>query len=420
MLIVSMLFVGVQSISADESKALSTSRFVEISYKNNEGLTVHPCSGKKALFGQTYVSIAIDKLTLNKDDNIVQRMVNRERRVFPMANLKAEYKSQNLSISKVGKPVALYGSNSNVDMGIEWIMVDRIPWVVKNASFEIRLGYLANSTNEAIVEAFNGITTAIPEYTLSTSLITGFAITSAIDKLLFASDRSIDLLRANRDLPLLAGQLCEGYYAIFSAENNSAYEKYYDGSVLWTGSDLQYKGKPINDVSYAVISVKVSDRYYPNTAAAFNDTSRPWTNKYRDVLTSLYDLIWVGEPDEVQDKEKSIRNNLIEARTLLNADLDLTQQEKKEIHEYAQNEAIVALNAVKTRLASNNKVTMASTQDAIQAALSNKSSLLDEMTVTNARKILANPTGNIPPISSDLGVKLNTSIKSLEKAIQFQ
>ena len=405
---------------ADEQKALSTSRFVEVSYKDNNGAVLRTCGGKKAAFGQSYVSIGVDKLTVNKSDGFIKRIVNSDRRVFSAVNLKANYKAQALSISKVGKPVSLSGADSSVDMGVEWGMLDRIPWVLKDANFEIKLGYAANSTSDAIVSAFNGITSAIPDYTISSSLATGFAITNAIDKLLFAPDRAVDLLRANRDLPLLAGQLCEGYYATFSAENNSAYEKYYDGSVIWTGSDLEYKGKPINDVSYAVIGVKISDRYYPAPSAAFNDSSRGWTGKYRDVLSSLNDLTWASNPTEITEKEKNIRSSLLEAQTLLGSDLDLTQQEKQEIHVYAQNEAINALNIVKLRLTAANLVTKKSTEVAIESALNSKSILVSETSTSNARKIFSNPTSNIPTISKDLGKTLSTSIKNIESVIQLK
>jgi hypothetical protein len=414
-----MLYVPLYSL-AQETRALSTSRFVEISFKDGKGAIVKPCGGKKASFAQSYVSIGVEKLTVNKHDSLLQRIVSSDRRVFSAANLKANYKSQELSISKVGKPVSLSGADSSVDMGVEWGMVDRIPWVLQKASFEIKLGYAADSISDAIVSAFNGITSAIPGYTLSSSLATGFAITNAIDKLLFAPDRAIDLLRANRELPLLAGQLCEGFYATFSAENNSAYEKYYDGFVTWTGSDLEYRGKPINDVSYAVISVKVSDRYYPVPSAAFNDTSRGWTGKYRDVLSSLLDLIWVSSVGEIADKEKTIRSSLLEALTLLGSDLDLTQQEKSEIHAYAQNEAINALKDVKGRLTADNKITKASTEAAIASALNRQSGLVSEASASNARRILADPASNLPPMSGDLGARLSSSIKNLESVIQLR
>lgn len=422
LLLIAAMYVSVTSSAwADEQKALSTSGLIELSYKDDKGTTVKTCAGKKAAFGQTYVSIGVEKLTVNKSDGIIARIVNSDRQVFSAANLKASYKSQTLSVSKVGKPVALSGATSSVDLGVQWGLLDRIPWILRDASLEIRVGYGANSSVEGIVDAFNGITSAIPGYSISTSLATGFAITNAIDKLLFASDRTINLLRANRDLPLLAGQLCEGYYATFSAENSSSYEKYYKGSVVWTGNDLEYNGAPIHDVSYSVVSVKISDRFYPSAKDSFNDSSRGWTGKYRDVLSSLTDLTWISTSEEIAEKEKSIRSNLLEARTLLGSDLDITQQEKQEIHEYAQNEAIKQLKIVKeTRLGIGNKVTKESTAAAVASVLSRNSSLVDSIAMRTAQRILENPTGNLPDIPPNVARQLGSSVRNIETAIRLQ
>jgi hypothetical protein len=413
------LAFGIGIAHSDENKSLSTSGFIEVEYFNDTGAKVKTCSQKKAAFAQSYVSIGINKLTVNKDDSLLKRIFDSDRHAFGASNLKATYQGQPLSISRVGPPIILSGGDSSVDMGVEWGMLDRIPWVLKNANIEIKLGYAANSTTKAIIDAFSGITSTIPDYTISTSLATGFAITTAIDNLLFGSGRAIDLLHAERDLPLLAGQLCEGHYAIFSAENNLIYEKYYHGKVVWTGKDLEFNDKPIDDVSYAVVGVKVSDRYYSNVKNSLNDNSRAWSGKYREVQTSLFDLIWVSNTNELDAKRKSIRSNLLAARTLLTADINLIQEEKQEIHLYVLSDFKNRLDIAENRINSKNKITKASTAAALLSGLNSESVVLDSVSATMAERILLDSDNNLPSIKSNLAPAYLNAISEIRNVISI-
>lgn len=402
---------------AQERRSLSTSRFVEVSYKGPDGNMIQPCGAKKATYCQSYVSIGVTKLTVNKHGSWIGTIFNTNRCAFGEAKLTANYNSQTLSICKVGKPIVLRGSVSSVDLGVEWAMLDRVPWVLKNSSIEIRVGHTEDSTITALIDAFSSITSSIPEYKLSSSLAIGFAITSAVDKLLFEGDRTIDLLNAQRDLPLLAGRLCEGYYAIFAAENNSTYEKYYRGNVAWTGNDLEFNGNPIDDVTYAVVAVDVSDRYYPSAKDSINDTTKLWSKKYREVLTSLFDLVWVSTIDEINEKETDIKINLIRALTLLDADVDLIQEEKQEIHEYVLQEARNKLEMLRKRIDNQNNVTTASTEEAIMSAINTNTNFVDSTSVNIASDILLNPKKNIPKFDKNLSINYNKALNSIGKVI---
>lgn len=408
------------AIAAPETNALATSGFIGLSYSDDQGKLVNTCSGKKASFAQNYVSIGIEQLTVNKSDNLITRIVNRNRSVFSAADITGTYNSQKISVSKVGKPVALSGAESIVDMGVQWGMLDRAPWVLKDAGFNIRLGYSADSTTDAIVQAFNGITAGIPAYSVSTSVSAGIAITQAVDKLLFAPDRTVDLLRAHRDLPLMAGQLCEGYYAVFSAENKITYQKYQNGSVAWTGNILSHQNNPINDVTYAIISVKVSDRFYPNTEASFNDRTKAWASKYSDVISNLWQLGFTASEAETDSLEKQIQTSLNDARTLLMADQDLILNEKKEIHGYAMKEASDTLASVKKRFDSSKKITQASTESVVNLLANKISPLINPATQASAELILNDPVNNIPTIKDSAVIKLKSSIDRMDSLLRFK
>lgn len=404
-------------VNAEDRKTLSTSRFIEVDYYSNENNITKTCSGKKAGFAQNYVSIGVNKLTVNKNDPLLKRIFHKDRYAFGVSNLNAEYQLQSISVSRVGNPVAIKGNNSSIDMGVEWGMLDRIPWVLKNASFEIKLGYAADSTINSMIEAFSGVTAAIPDYTISTSLATGLAITNAIDKLLFGSDRAIDLLNARRDLPLFAGRLCEGHYAIFSAENNSEYEKYYKGDVVWTGNDLEYKSKPINDVSYAVVSVRISDRYYDTVESSLNDDSRPWASKYRDVQTSLFDLLWVSDEDTLNELTRNIKNKLLEARTLLSSDLNLIQVEKNQIHQFMINDFNDKLKIASSRIDVEGNITLSSTERALTKALNNPDVIFLAENTSMAERLLANPSKNIPNVEAGFEKAFENAIKGTQTVL---
>jgi len=401
-------------VNAEDRKSLSTSRFIEVDYYSDENAITKTCSGKKAGFAQNYVSIGVNKLTVNKDDPLLKRIFNKDRHAFGVSSLKAEYQSQSISVSRVGNPVAIKGKNSSIDMGVEWGMLDRIPWVLKNASFEIKLGYAADSKADSMIEAFSEVTAAIPDYTISTSLATGFAITSAVDKLLFGSDRVIDLLSARRDLPLFAGRLCEGHYAIFSAENNSEYEKYYKGDVVWTGNDLEYKGKPINNVSYAVVSVRVSDQYYDTVESSLNDNSRPWASKYRDAQTSFFDLLWVTDKETLNDLTRNIRSRLLEARTLLSSDPNLLQTEIHKIHQFIINDFNDKLALASSRIDEKGKITVSSTEKALTKAINNPGVISLPENTAMAERLLSNPGANILNVEAGFDKAFKKAIKGTQ------
>jgi hypothetical protein len=406
-----------QEIFADDNKALSTSGLVGISYKKFDGTVVKTCSEKKAVFSRSYVSIGVRKVTVNKSDSLIKRIFNKDRHAFVTASLNAKYNLQPLSISKVGHPILIKDRDSSVDMGVEWAMLENIPWLLKDASFNIKLGYSSDSVVKPLVEAFSGITSSIPDYTISTSLATGFAITNAVDTLLFGPGRALDLLRAQRDLPLLGSQLCEGFYAIFAAVNNEIYEKYYSGDVVWTGNDLEYQGLPINDVCYVVVSVKVSDRYYAAASDAVDDHSRLWSSKYRDILTGLFQFSYVSTKDKIEEITKGIVKDLLDASILLNADINLIQNEKNEIHSYVNSEFQAKLDLAHIRITPKNEITQESTELAITSALNGHTRFVDPLRVQMAERIALNPDQNIPEFDPDLASSLQSAIKNLNTVI---
>lgn len=417
--VITLLF-PYNNVEANDTLSLSTSRFVPVEYYHGKDNLIKTCSGKKAGFAQNYVSIGINKLTVNKEDSMLRRVFNRNRRAFGVSNLKGNFQNQLISISRVGSPVALNGSNSSIDMGVEWGMLERIPWVLKNASIEIKLGYAADSTTDSMIEAFSGVTSAIPDYTLTTSLATGFAITNAIDNLLFGSDRAINLLNAQRDIPLFASQLCEGHYAIFSAENRSLYEKYYNGNVIWTGNDLQYDEKPINDVSYAVVSVRVSDNYYDTVESSLDDNSRIWASKYRDIRMLLFEFILISDENLIDELVRRIRGELLEARTLLSSDLNLIEREKHAIHDFVLKDFTDKLNIARSRIDSRGRVTVSNTENAITMALNNSDTYFGADASRMAQLVLSNPKHNIKQTDEKFDNAFKNAIRRTEAVLSIK
>ncbi len=412
--------VCISSLASAENKSLSTSGFIPVNYFDEGTTEVKTCDGLKAGFANSYVSIGLHKFTVNKKDSLLKRIFNSNRHAFAVSSLNANFQSQSLSVSRVGKPVLVKGKQSSVDLGVDWGVVERIPWVLKNANLEIKLGYAADSSVNSMIEAFSAVTTAIPDYTISTSLAAGFAVTSAIDNLLFSSGRAVDLLRSERDLPLLAGQLCEGYYAIFAAENNGTYEKYYKSDVVWTGVDLEYKNKPIDDVSYVVVGVKVSPRFYDNVENSLNDTTRVWSSKYSDLKTSFFDLIWVSTKEELDDIQKRIRKDLLEARTLLSSDLNLIHNEKTEIHQFMINEFNSAIQVALVRITPTQEITRLSTANALTKGLNGNNVNWEQESINVAESILVNPELTLPTVSSSFSKEYKKTLSHLNSLIQTQ
>lgn len=419
LLIVSAAMPLSTAFGANVTSSLSTSAFIPIPSVALDGKSVAVCSGKKAEFGHSYVSIAIERMSVNRNDSFLYTVFNRNRTSFGSATLTATYNSHPLSVTKVGAPVALNGQKNMVDLGVGWSILDRTPWVIRDATFGIKLGYSADSTVDSTVTAFNGITSTMPGYTLSSSLAVGFAVTKAADSLLFGPSRAIDLLRAERSLPLMADQLCDGYYVIFAANDKSGYSGYSSANVVWSeqAKDLSSNNAAISGLSYVVVSVRVADSFYPTPGDAFNDSSKPWASKYQDVLSSLSDLAWVGTPDEVTEKEKTIRTSLTNAHTLLTADMDLTLQEKEAIHKYAQDEALSVLKTVISRVKGGNQVTAATTTNALNSLMSMNSKIFTKSTTLLIGNLTQDPTTRLPKADDNLGKSLNAAATSLRTVI---
>ena len=412
-----MLTLSSASIAADEVRSLSTSNLMPISELSATGATLFACSGKKAVNGMSYVTIASAKQTVNKNDNLLKRIFNTNRRVFATHTLTTKYQSVDYSISKVSTPFSLNGANSSVDISAMWVLANQIPWVVQNTSLKIKLGYSADSTMDALADAFSSVTSAMPSFSLSAGASAGMAVTNSIDKLLFNSGRSVNLLNASLELPLLGDPLCEGYYAAFASDNKPSYEKYNSSTVIWSGTDLKYKGLPISDVSYTVIRVRVHDKYFPIPMAAFSDIARPWTKPYKSVLSELNDLTYITDSALVKEKENFIVSQLVEGRTLLNADRDVIPSEQQEIHDFVNVQARNAIIILKKRITLNGVVTPETTRDTVTAALVNRSALVSESSAALAKGSLASINFTTPAESKKLAEALNSSIQKIERVL---
>jgi len=200
------------------------------------------------------------------------------------------------------------------------------------------------------------------------------------------------------------------------SENNT-YRKY-DKNVIWDVNNLKYGNQPIDDASYAVINVRITDHYYNSTEDAFNDDNREWSKKYNEVHSKMVDLATVTDSNKLNDIESDIRNRLSEARTLLESDSDLMQKEKEDIHKYAKKRELDLIDDISKRLTPSNQVTEESTAKALSDILkSSNSNLLEDSFKDTAKAIVKNPDKNLPEFSSDLGKELNTSINNIEKVI---
>jgi len=390
--------------------------FKIIFYKDENNNYHKPCSGNKAIFSGSYVSMSVEKFTINKEDSLIRQIVDSDKHVFATVTLNADYKQNKTSIVKVSNPYSLNNMENNVDIATEWQLLDRIPWYLKNAELQIKLGYEAESSIDSVISSVNSIVSASPVFTLSTAAHFGMATASGFDKLLFQQDRTVTLLNSIRQFPLQSNKLCEGYYVVFSAENNT-YRKY-DKNVIWDVNNLKYGNQPIDDASYAVINVRITDHYYNSTEDAFNDDNREWSKKYNEVHSKMVDLATVTDSNKLNDIESDIRNRLSEARTLLESDSDLMQKEKEDIHKYAKKRELDLIDDISKRLTPSNQVTEESTAKALSDILkSSNSNLLEDSFKDTAKAIVKNPDKNLPEFSSDLGKELNTSINNIEKVI---
>ena len=420
------LVVFTYPVSAQEAqRSLSTSGLVETKFRSGDGVEGTTCgSGSRSVSqAQSYVSIGIQKMTVNKKDSWLKRLLSEDHHVFATAQLKGQYQNQPLAVSRVGKPFLLKGKKSSVDLGATWGLLEKVPWVLTKASLDLKIGYASTSRIKTFTDAFSSITSGIPDYTVSTSVTTGLAITNSVDRILFGSERAQNLLDSQRDLPLTAGTLCEGFYAVFASSKNDQYEKYYDLNTTWTGNDLEYNGDPINDVSYVVLSVTISDRYYANPEDAVNDRRRAWSDKYNQVLSDLYKLAWVSTLEELKGLSNSIKTNLMDGLTLITADYDLVHQERGDIHSYVQDLALDQLAAAGTRI-NNGAVTQESTATAIALAsnVAGKSRVdfLSSALLKEASLIAQKPELNLPQIDPGFGDRFKAEIGSIERVIRLQ
>lgn len=406
------------SLSAQDAQSLSTSPLIGVQHKDSTGQIINTSNGTPAIFSGSYVSIGIEKVTVNKSDSLIKQLFNGNRVAFPAANFRATYNALPLSISKMGGPVRIQGTKSSIDLGVQWGMVDRMPWIIDNANLDIRIGYTSDSTITELTKSFSSITSSIPDFTVSSSVAIGTAITKSIDDLVFKSERSYNLLRAERNFPMLAGKIREGYYAVFAASNRSLYEKYNQGNVIWTGTDLRYNGNPINDASYVVVSFKVTNQFYESVSDAVSDISKPWSAKYRDVLDDCFDLVVISTGQELEKKRESLISGLTEARTLLAADLDLLQSERTKIHQYVLGDALSKIEIAKNRIDANGKVTIASNEAAITRAVNTASEHVETSSILAAKESLDEAKTKPVTASADFGKQLTDTINSVEAAIK--
>ena len=390
-----LIFAGMACpLNAAEVQSLSTSNLIPVDWINKESEDrIELCSEEKAVFSRSYVSLEITKLRVAKSDGWVKRLFNGNRRAFPVATLTGRNLNQPIAVSKVGTAKVLLKELSQVDLAVTWQILERVPWTIEGAELNLRIGYSADSNIDAIVKAFSEITASIPDYTIQTSVAVGLAIASNVDQLLFGSERTTDLLNSRRDLPLSGGTLCEGYYAIFGADDATVYNKYENGDLAWNerSQDLQFNGTEPSDVSYAVVRVAVQDRYYSDKSDALNDNRKVWSQKYREAQSELAQLVWVSSEEEVESITKRVRDKIFEGRAFLDADLTLVQDERREIHTYVVEDVQPKLNAVRKRIAGDGEITAASTKESIAALLNATSGGVTMIDLPQREVSISNP-----------------------------
>lgn len=324
-LVVSLLLLSMLGASVF---AQSTSTAIPI-----RGPGIDPATSPKITRGTGYLTITLVNSQVYQRTGILRRFIEINREAVVGFDIRGTIDAIPFSDTRVSPNMALPGfvNQTNVDMGWNVNIVESLPANFTGSELRIHLSKSARNGLSEVIAAGSEISASTPALTISPQVVAGLGAAKAISDFLF--NRNLLQKKIEARIPLDVGGEGQktGYFVVFAGDNVDSYARYINdaGNLSWNGGDMFHNTTAVDRISYFVIQIKSSPRFFPNSFDAPLSTNRNWANLYQQARGKIDGLVRPADANKTRDE---IQTSLADARTVINSDRSLINVERDEIH----------------------------------------------------------------------------------------
>jgi hypothetical protein len=327
------------SDTTPQTTARSTSSPAMIAYKDDKGNVQQTSDGSPLENGNCYATIGVPSVRVFAQTSWLKAIFDTASLAFASTKLSGKSSGKiDVADTRVGTPRPIKKGDTIVDMGFGVYFLDAVPWDFASLHLDLAINSSADSTITKIADGVSSVSKDIPGFQLSAAVNGGISIAEVFDKLLFGQSRSEARLYGGFDLVTQGkSTMRTGCYVVFGADSATDYDKYLvpdakgHSQLVWDSSQLLFNAKPVNDVSYFIITVESQPTLFPNTDSAPLNSGRDWATPLQNAQLSIVTLPLSADDTTRNTAMAAIKADIVKGQTLLLADPDILISEKKAI-----------------------------------------------------------------------------------------
>lgn len=322
-----LLFTILVVLAPIACRAQSSSNWVRISSGDPNIGSINP------ELGNSYLTVHFVTARIYQKSNWWTNLVETNRKAILDVTLTGKVKNVEFAETRTSPPIELVRNDKQNDIGWSSIVIQRFPTTYSNLQLRIRISKSSEDGLDSLLGVLTELSNKTPGLQVSQAAIGGTSAVKFLADHLFQKNLLQKKLTSTIEFPNSGDSLPAGTYVSFAADSVDEYEKYLNVSSLgqgltWTGSQLLWGGKEIPGLSYFVVKVAYDQRVFDKPVSALS-FPKPWALLYQVARRK------VGEIYNIDDEKRiagEMRAHLSNARTLLDDDLDYTQEERENIH----------------------------------------------------------------------------------------
>lgn len=283
--------------------------------------------------GADYMSVYVRTASVYQNSNWWTNFIEKNRQAIITVNVEGDFAGRHIAQTKVGRPVELRRNNALADLGYSGVVVEALPLTFSNMSLTISINKSAKDGLADLLSAVSQLSQAQPPVLSISQQTMGIAsLSKTLADYLFHANLIVQKLSTQSPLPIV-GVLDPGIYVCFAGDSTADYQQYLlpgNPGLRWDGTVLTFNNAPINKISYFVVEVGYSKRFFhsPHDSLSFGGT-RPWAALFQ---VAEAEIPRINNADDAKRIHDDVQSHLDDANTLLNADPDFTADEKKGIY----------------------------------------------------------------------------------------
>lgn len=331
--------VCAEAAPAPQTTAVSTSVPTPIAWKDSKGNVNQTSAGKLLEAGNCYATIGVASVHVYAHTDWWKAIWNTDAVVYATTKLTGRSSGNiNVTDTRVGTPRPIKTGDTVDDMGLTALFLDAVPWDFANLHLDLAINSSADSMVRQIASGVATVSKGMPGVQLSAALNGGLTAAQVIDKLLLDQSRTTARLSGSFDLVAVGKEtLHTGCYVVFGSDKSTDYQKYLvtdaggTSQLVWDNGHLTFRGNPVSDVTYFIITVESQNARFPNADSAPLNSQRSWAAPLQNAELSIEMLAFATDVAARNTAISAIKADITKGQTLLLADPDILVAEKKAI-----------------------------------------------------------------------------------------